>query len=77
MYYDGFIVNVILLDESFGVQGSVHHNEDDSYTIFIDANLCYEKQIEVCEHELNHIKNGDLEKTDVNEIECKAYKCAM
>lgn len=60
---------MILLEESFGVPGSVHRNKDDSYTIFIDASLSYEKQHEVFLHELRHITGKDFKKSDVQLIE--------
>lgn len=73
MYYEGNNINVILLNESFGVPGSVWHNADDSYTIFIDSHLSAEKQREVFQHEVKHIMNGDFEKTDVQQIEAEAH----
>lgn len=73
MYYEGNNINVILLNESYGVPGSVWHNADDSYTIFIDSHLSVEKQREVFQHEINHIMNGDFEKTDVQQIEAEAH----
>lgn len=73
MYYKGNNINVILLNESYGVPGSVWHNADDSYTIFIDSHLSAEKQKEVFQHEINHIMNGDFEKTDVQQIEAEAH----
>ena len=39
MYYNGRVINVILLENACGVPGSVWHNSDDSYTIFIDASF--------------------------------------
>lgn len=47
MYHRGILYNVILLNDACGVPGSVWHNPDDSYTIFIDANLSEEKQKKV------------------------------
>ena len=73
MYYKGYDINVILLNDANGVPGSVWHNSDDSYTIFIDARLSTEKQKEVFEHETNHIINDDFEKTDVQQIETEAH----
>jgi hypothetical protein len=73
LYYEGFLINVILLEDALGIGGSVCHNKDDSYTIFIDSRLSYERQVEICEHELNHIRNRDFEKENVNEIEYRAY----
>lgn len=73
MYYKGYDINVILLNDANGVPGSVWHNSDDSYTIFIDARLGTEKQKEVFQHEINHIINGDFEKTDIQQIEAEAH----
>lgn len=73
MYYKGNFINVILLDDSGDVPGSVWHNADDSYTIFINPKLSYERQQEVFEHELRHITNHDFEKHNVQQIEFFAH----
>lgn len=67
-------INVVLLNNSKGVLGSVHRNRDDSYSIFIDANLSYEKQYEIFEHEVEHILSRNFEDFNVQEIEKKAHK---
>lgn len=67
-------INVVLRDNPFGVKGSVHKNEDGSYTIFIDAHLNREQQQEVYDHEVSHIMNGDFEKEDCDKIEMAAHK---
>lgn len=74
MYHRGILYNVILLNDACGVPGSVFHNSDDSYTIFIDAKLSKEKQKKVFLHEMNHIKQNDFEKENVQEIESHAHK---
>ncbi len=73
MYHNGNFINVILLDESGEVPRSVWHNADDSYTIFINPKLSYERQKEVFEHELRHIIENDFEKCDVQQIESIAH----
>lgn len=73
MYHHGHYINVVLLDKSCGVPGSVCLNEDDSYTVFIDAGLSAEKQKEVFEHEIRHITRNDFDKTNVQEIEVVAH----
>jgi hypothetical protein len=73
VYYNGRVINVILLENSCGVPGSVWHNSDDSYTIFIDASLSSSHQKKVFEHEMRHIFENDFEKYDVQEIECEAH----
>lgn len=72
-YYKGEFINIVLYDEANGIPGSVWHNEDDSYTIFIDAHMSIEHQQEVLRHELFHIFNGDFYKDNVQEIEYYAH----
>ena len=62
-----------MLDKSYGIPGCVKHNADDSYTIFIDASLSYEKQHEVFLHEMRHIIGNDFEEDDVQNIEMKNH----
>lgn len=64
---------VYVLDLPESIRGRVVENEDSTYTIFINAKLSYEMQIHVYQHELKHIKNGDFEKTDVQQIEAIAH----
>ena len=73
MYYNGIFFNVVLLADACGVPGSVWHNKDDSYTIFIDSKLTLERQQEVFQHELNHIMNNDFDKDNVQQIESLAH----
>lgn len=73
LYYKGYYINVVILDESYGIPGCVKHNADDSYTIFIDASLNYEKQHEVFLHEMRHIIGNDFEEDDVQNIEMKNH----
>lgn len=74
MHYQGYCINVILLENSLGIPGSVHLNTDDSYTIFIDAKLNNEKQQEVFWHESHHITNGDFHTLgNINAIESNAH----
>ncbi len=74
MYHEGIIYNVILLENANGVSGSVWHNSDDSYTIFIDAKLSTEKQRKVFLHEMKHIQQNDFGKYNVHEIEIRAHE---
>ena len=73
LYYKGYYINVVMLDKSYGIPGCVKHNADDSYTIFIDASLNYEKQHEVFLHEMRHIIGNDFEEDDVQNIEMKNH----
>ena len=73
LYYKGYYINVVILDESYGIPGCVKHNADDSYTIFIDASLNYEKQHEVFLHEMRHILGNDFDEEDVQKIEMRNH----
>lgn len=73
LYYKGYYINVVMLDKSYGIPGCVKHNADDSYTIFIDASLNYEKQHEVFLHEMRHIIGNDFEEDDVQNVEMKNH----
>lgn len=73
MYYKGYYINVVMLDKSYGIPGCVKHNADDSYTIFIDASLNYEKQHEVFLHEMRHILENDFDEEDVQKIEMRNH----
>lgn len=73
MYYKGYYINVVILDESYGIPGCVRHNSDDSYTIFIDALLNRERQREVFLHEMRHILGDDFSESDVQMIEMKNH----
>lgn len=66
-------INVVLMDNPFGIKGSVNKNEDGSYTVIINAKLNVEQQREVYKHEVEHIKNGDFDKSDVDIIEYDAH----
>ena len=73
VYNNGYMINVVLLDDAQGVPGSVWHNSDDSYTIFIDAKLCADHQKRVFDHEMRHICENDFEKESVQRIEAEAH----
>ena len=48
-------------------------NEDDSYTIFINAKLNYEQQMNAYLHAMKHISQDDFQKDDVQSIEYHAH----
>ena len=48
-------------------------NNDDSYTILLNARLSYERQLECYRHALLHIINEDFEKDISDEIEYIAH----
>lgn len=60
------------------VKGFSTKGIDGDYIIFINQNLSYEQQKAAFEHELEHIRNGDLDGSDrlVAMIENEAHNCA-
>ena len=66
-------INVIIMDNPYGIKGSTNPNKDGSYTIIINAHLSFEDQKKAYKHELEHILNGDFDKLNVNEIEKEAH----
>ena len=67
-------VKTVLADFPEGIKGCCRKEGEASYEIFINENLSKEEQKEVYEHELYHIKNGDFDMFDVQEIELNAHK---
>lgn len=55
------------------VRESVVKNEDDSYTIFIEASLSSEEQKKVFFHAMKHILGNDFDKTIADKIEFSAH----
>lgn len=52
---------------------AVTQNEDGTYTIFINENLCEEKKIAAYYHGVKHIKDLDFQRDDVQTIESLAH----
>ena len=67
-------INVVIMDNPFGVKGSINKNIDGSYTIIINAHLNAEQQKEVYLHELYHVLADDFTKDDINKIEKIAHE---
>lgn len=67
------IYNINFIDMPCKTKANVVKNEDDTYSIFINAKLNYEQQYEALNHELAHINNTDFEKQDVEEIEIQNH----
>ena len=66
-------VNTKVIDMDVLVPEQIVKNRDDSYTIFINARLSHNKQLEAYKHALKHIENGDFEKDDADGIELDAH----
>ena len=56
------------------VNEAVTENEDGSFTIFVNPNLCESKRIKAIKHALDHIQADDFGKDDVQEIEKEAHE---
>lgn len=64
------IIQVFIIDMPSFVDGITVKNDDDSYTILINAGLSAVGQCEAYDHEMDHINNNDFEHFyDINEIE--------
>ena len=48
-------------------------NNDDSYTILLNARLSHERQLECYKHALLHISNDDFGNDNADEIEFKTH----
>ena len=59
---------IIYLD-GMDTSEAITENEDCTYTIFINQNLSEAKRLKAIQHALEHIKEKDFEKDNVQEIE--------
>lgn len=55
------------------VNEAITENEDGSFTIFINNNLCDSKRLKAIKHAIRHIAGRDFGKADVQEIEASAH----
>lgn len=62
-------LGVYIIDMKPKVEEQVVFNEDGSYSIFINARLNQERQMQAYQHALMHIMKNDFEKCDADEIE--------
>ena len=69
-------INVVYIAMPTDVNECTTVNEEGSYTVFINASVCNEKQMSGYNHALFHISNDDFYKKDVNEIEVNAHENA-
>ena len=66
-------INTKLIDMDVLVGEQVIKNNDDSYTILLNARLSHERQLECYKHALLHINNEDFEKDNADVIEFNAH----
>lgn len=55
------------------IRSFVKQNADDDYTIIINARLSAESRRERYLHELRHIRRGDIDKQNTDNIELEAH----
>ena len=67
-----FVYQVFFMD-GMTVNEAITENEDGSFTIFINSNLCDSKRLKAIRHAIRHITGRDFEKADVQEIETSAH----
>lgn len=66
-------INVQLMDMDTMVPEHLVKNDDDTYTIFLNARLSRDSQLKYYFHALEHIKKEDFCKENVQEIESKSH----
>lgn len=62
-------IGVHFMDMDTAVEEQVILNDDDSYSIFINSHLNWERQMTAYQHALQHIMNYDFSKEYVDDIE--------
>lgn len=67
-------INTQIIDMDVLVGEQIIKNNDDSYTILLNARLSHERQLECYRHALLHISNDDFEKDNADKIEKRAHE---
>lgn len=68
-------INTQIIDMDVLVGEQVIKNNDDSYTILLNARMSHERQLECYRHALLHINNNDFEMGNADRIEYIAHNC--
>lgn len=66
-------INIIFMDMDTAVKEQVVKNSDDSYTVFLNSRHSRATVLKALDHALEHIKNEDFRKYDVQKIEAAAH----
>ena len=66
-------INVQLLNMDTKIPEQLVKNDDDSYTVFLNARLSQESRIKSYMHALRHIERNDFDKLSVQNIEVNAH----
>lgn len=67
-------INVQLMDMDTMIPEHLVKNDDDTYTIFLNARLSKDRQLKSYFHALQHIKENDFEEVNVQKIELEAHE---
>jgi len=70
---EDIFVEVIDFGKDVRAAEMVVKNEDGSFTVFLNARVSHDKQMEALEHGVRHVTNDDFSKTDVQQIEADAH----
>ena len=66
-------INIQLLDMDTKIPEHLIKNNDDSYTVFLNARLSQESRLKSYYHALQDIAEHDFEKENVQEIEWETH----
>ena len=69
--------NVILTNLPCGVHGFTKitaEPEGDFVTTVLNARLTYEMNVDTYKHEIGHLQNDDIDKTDIDSVETIRHK---
>lgn len=66
-------INIQLLDMDTKIPEHLIKNNDDSYTVFLNARLSQESRVKSYYHALQHIVDNDFGEESVQEAERKAH----
>ena len=67
-------VNVIEADLPVSISAYVVPNADMTFTIVLNSRMAWERRVEAYKHELQHIQNGDYQKSSADMIEFYAHE---
>ena len=67
-------INVQLMDMDTMIPEHLVKNDDDTYTIFLNARLSKDRQLKSYFHALQHIKENDFEEVNFQKIELEAHE---
>ena len=67
------MINVQYFDLPCTVHGLIRENEDDSYTIILNSRDTRERNLKAYQHEIEHLRHGDLDADNVQKIESRTH----